>query len=345
MNLVAIRGATTVGENEYAKIMQSTKRLLQEMLQKNRIKDHDIISIFFTCTPDLDAGYPAKAARDLISANMALFCCQEMNVPNNLPKCIRILMQTLSQYDQNSVQHVYLNDARKLRPDLMIKSDDLISHINIAIDGPAGAGKSTIAKEIAKRKKIIYLDTGAMYRAAALKAIRCGFNIKEEADKIIQLMDNTEISIVYQEENQNIFLDDENVTGLIRTPVVSQGASDIAAIPKVRLKLVELQRKIAQDHDVVMDGRDIGTFVIPTANFKFYITASIEERARRRWIEMQAMGHLNTLDEIMADIETRDFNDKNRSFAPLCMADDAILIDTSFLSIQDAVEEVLQKIQ
>lgn len=220
-----------------------------------------------------------------------------------------------------------------------------MKHINIAIDGPAGAGKSTIAKEIAKQKKIIYLDTGAMYRAIALKAIRCGFNIKEEIDKIIQMLDITEISIVYQEENQNIFLDEENVTCLIRTPIVSQGASDIAVIPEVRLKMVEQQRKIAQDHDVVMDGRDIGTYVIPNASYKFYITASIEERARRRWLEMQEMGYAKTIDEIMADIEIRDYNDKNRSFAPLCKADDAVLIDTSFLSIQDVIQVVLHKIQ
>lgn len=220
-----------------------------------------------------------------------------------------------------------------------------MKHINIAIDGPAGAGKSTIAKEIAKQKKIIYLDTGAMYRAIALKAIRCGFNIKEEIDKIIRMLNVTEISIVYQEENQNIFLDEENVTCLIRTSIVSQGASDIAVIPEVRLKMVEQQRKIAQDHDVVMDGRDIGTYVIPNASYKFYITASIEERARRRWLEMQEMGYTKTIDEIIADIETRDYNDKNRSFAPLCKADDAVLIDTSFLSIQDVIQEVLHKIQ
>jgi len=125
MNLIAIRGATTVVANEYAEMLQNTKRLLQEMMQKNCIDDHHIISIFFTCTKDLNAGYPAKAARELISANVALFCCQEMDVPDSLPKCIRILMHTLSTYDQNNVKHVYLNNATKLRPDLIIKQEDI----------------------------------------------------------------------------------------------------------------------------------------------------------------------------------------------------------------------------
>jgi cytidylate kinase len=161
--------------------------------------------------------------------------------------------------------------------------------INIAIDGPAGAGKSTIAKAISRILGIIYLDTGAMYRTVALKAIRSGIDTRDEK-QLTELVRDIDIRIEYKDNEQRIFLDGDEVTALIRTPEVSIGASNVAVIPAVRIKMVELQREIAHSSDVVMDGRDIGTYVLPEANFKFFLTATLDERAKRRYDEMISKG-------------------------------------------------------
>lgn len=216
--------------------------------------------------------------------------------------------------------------------------------LNIAIDGPAGAGKSTVAKLLAKQLNIIYLDTGAMYRAIALKAIEQGVDVSD-TDALSVLLEDTDIDISYVDEQQHVLLDGRDVTDIIRTPEVSDGASKVAVIPAVRLKLVELQRRIARMHDVVMDGRDIGTFVLPNADVKFYLTASIEERARRRLEEMRARGYEHSLDDVKDDIKARDKNDSEREFAPLRKADDAILIDSTDKTVDEVVEEMLSFIR
>lgn len=216
--------------------------------------------------------------------------------------------------------------------------------LNIAIDGPAGAGKSTVAKLLAKQLNVIYLDTGAMYRAVALKAIEQGMDVSD-TDALSVLLEDTDIDISYVDEQQHVLLDGHDVTDIIRTPEVSDGASKVAAIPAVRLKLVELQRRIARMHDVVMDGRDIGTFVLPNADVKFYLTASIEERARRRLEEMCAKGYEHSLDDVKDDIKARDKNDSEREFAPLRKADDAILIDSTDKTVDEVVEEMLSFIR
>lgn len=191
-----------------------------------------------------------------------------------------------------------------------------MARICIAIDGPAGAGKSTVAKSISRQLGIIYLDTGAMYRTVALKALRTGIDTKD-AERLTELVGSIDIRIEYIGNEQRLFLDGEDVTAMIRTPEVSIGASDVSAVPAVRLKMVELQRAIAQKSDVVMDGRDIGTYVLPGAKYKFFITASLEERAKRRFDEMQSKGTSEvTLDEVMKDIAYRDKNDSTRAFAP-----------------------------
>jgi cytidylate kinase len=216
-----------------------------------------------------------------------------------------------------------------------------VSNINIAIDGPAGAGKSTIAKMISKSLGIIYLDTGAMYRAVALKAIRLGYETKD-ANKLEELMKTIDIKIDFIGDEQQIFLDGEIVSDKIRTPEVSIGASNVAAIPAVRIKMVELQREIAKYNSVVMDGRDIGSFVLPNADFKFFLSASIEERTKRRYVELREKGIENiTPDEVRKDIEYRDSNDSSRDFAPLCKADDAIEIDTTSLTPHGAANKIL----
>jgi cytidylate kinase len=216
--------------------------------------------------------------------------------------------------------------------------------LNIAIDGPAGAGKSTVAKLLAKQLNIIYLDTGAMYRAIALKAIEQGVDVSD-TDALSVLLEDTDIDISYVDEQQHVLLDGRDVTDIIRTPEVSDGASKVAVIPAVRLKLVELQRRIARMHDVVMDGRDIGTFVLPNADVKFYLTASIEERAKRRLEEMRARGYGHSLDDVIDDIRARDKNDSEREFAPLRKADDAILIDSTDKTVDEVVEEMLSFIR
>ncbi len=220
-----------------------------------------------------------------------------------------------------------------------------MSTINIAIDGPAGAGKSTAAKNISNILGIIYLDTGAMYRTVALKAIRLGVDTKDEAS-LEELVKNIDIRVEYINNEQHIYLDGEDVSGLIRTPEVSIGASDVAVMPTVRIKLVELQRKIADQNNVVMDGRDIGTYVLPRAKYKFYVTASIQERAKRRYNELLGKGAQNvSLEEVAKDISYRDRNDSSRAFAPLSKAADAVEIDTTGLSPKEVTELILSHLK
>lgn len=217
--------------------------------------------------------------------------------------------------------------------------------VSIAIDGPAGAGKSTIAKQIAKEKNLLYLDTGAMYRACALQAIRKGISCKDE-DMVTRMIRNTAISMTFEEEQVQIFLDGENVTPLIRTPEISTGASDISAIPAVRLQMVEIQRRIAKTSDVIMDGRDIGTFVLPDATVKFFLTASVQERATRRLLEFHQKGKTDiSFAEVKIEIEYRDYNDSHRKLAPLMKAEDAIEIDTTSRTIEDVVTEIIAIIE
>src|SRR5690606_38709736 len=217
--------------------------------------------------------------------------------------------------------------------------------INIAIDGPAGAGKSTVAKAISRELGIIYLDTGAMYRAVALKAIRSGIDTKDQ-QAVEAMVKNIDIRIEYRDSEQRIFLDGTDVTGSIRTPEVSVGASDVAVIPAVREKMVELQRRIARENDVVMDGRDIGTYVLPDASYKFFLTASLDERAKRRFNEMRANGMTGvSLEDVRKDIEYRDRNDSSRSFAPLSKAPDALEIDTTGISPEEVVRMIMDIIK
>ncbi len=220
-----------------------------------------------------------------------------------------------------------------------------MSKLNIAIDGPAGAGKSTIAKIISKKLGIIYLDTGAMYRAVALKAINEGIDTRDAA-ALEKLAQDINVSIVYQGSEQRVLLDGDDVSGKIRTPEVSIGASDVSAVPAVRLKMVELQRDIAQNADVVMDGRDIGTFVLPNASLKIFLTASVDERAKRRYEEQLSKGMTGiTLDEVKKDIEYRDKNDSQRAFAPLSKAQDAIEVDTTNSTIDEVAGKIISYVE
>ncbi len=210
--------------------------------------------------------------------------------------------------------------------------------MKIAIDGPSGAGKSTISKLLANKLGYVYIDTGAMYRAIGLFAITNGFNTKSDVDKIIEMLNHVEIKIVCGKLRQEVFLNNENVTDKIRTPEVSIAASDVAVIPQVRLKLVEMQRNLAEGNDVIMDGRDIGTYVLPDAQIKIFLTASAESRAQRRYDELVKNGIETTFEEVLSDVNKRDKNDSEREFSPLSVAEDATVIDTTDNSLEESVD-------
>lgn len=212
--------------------------------------------------------------------------------------------------------------------------------VNIAIDGPAGAGKSTIAKMIAKKLGYIYVDTGAMYRAMALYLLREKI-LPSEAEKINAKCREADISIDYENGEQIVYLNGENVNGLIRTEEVGNMASASSPNPNVRRKLVELQQKLAADKDVVMDGRDIGTCVLPDAQLKVYLTADSRVRAMRRYKELEAKGVSCSLDEIEKDIIERDHQDMTRDISPLKQAEDAVLVDSSHMTVEEAASAVI----
>lgn len=216
-----------------------------------------------------------------------------------------------------------------------------MKHINIAIDGPSGAGKSTAAKAVAAKLGIIYLDTGAMYRAVAYYALAHGVD-PLDGKAVEGILDDIEMNIIYRDGTQEIVVCGENVTPYLREAHMSKAASDISAHPAVRLKLVELQRKFARENDVVLDGRDIGTYVLPDASCKIFLTADTAERAKRRWLELAEKGNKQSQEEVRADIEKRDYNDSHRAFAPLKQADDAVLVDTTDMTIGQVVARVVE---
>lgn len=208
--------------------------------------------------------------------------------------------------------------------------------INIAVDGPAGAGKSSIAKAVAAEIGYIYVDTGALYRAIALYALENNF----ESDSLTDRLDEINISLEFINKTQHVFLNDRDVSGLIRTSEVSMNASKVSAIPEVREFLFGLQKKIAAENNIIMDGRDIGTVVLPDADLKVFLTASAEERAERRFKEMTDKNI--TFEQVLEDIKKRDYNDMHRDISPLKQADDAVLLDTTGMTIEE-VKERLKK--
>lgn len=211
---------------------------------------------------------------------------------------------------------------------------------NVAIDGPAGAGKSTIAKLVAKEKGFIYVDTGAMYRGLGIHFIKNGIK-PEETDKIIAALDGAVVTIDYENGVQQVYVNGENVTSMLREEAVGNMASVSSAIPAVRAHLLELQRNLAATKDVVMDGRDIGTAILPNADVKVYLTASVECRALRRYKELTEKGVECNLEEIAKDIEERDYRDMNRDISPLKQADDAVLVDSSEMTIEEVVKAII----
>ena len=210
----------------------------------------------------------------------------------------------------------------------------------IAIDGPSGAGKSTIAKLVAKKLAIDYIDTGAMYRAIGLKMLRLGIPM-EENEVLKSMLDDTDVDF----SDERVYLDGEDVSDLIRTQEISKAASDCSAFATVRTKLVELQQAMGRRKSVIMDGRDIGTVVLKDAEYKFYLTATAEERAMRRFKELQAKGSADTYEKVLEDVNARDYNDMHRAVTPLRRAEDAVLIDSTNMSIDEVVDFIISRIE
>lgn len=211
---------------------------------------------------------------------------------------------------------------------------------NVAIDGPAGAGKSTIAKLVAKEKGYIYVDTGAMYRGLAIHFLDKGIQ-PQETEKVIEACKDAEVTIAYEDAVQHVYLNGKDISSRLRNEEVGNMASVTSAIPEVRKKLLELQQNLAKTQNVIMDGRDIGTCVLPHADVKVYLTASVETRAKRRYQELQEKGEDCNLEEIAHDIEERDRRDMSREIAPLKQAEDAVLVDSSDMTIAEVVKTIV----
>ena len=217
--------------------------------------------------------------------------------------------------------------------------------INVAIDGPAGAGKSTISRKAAAELGYIYIDTGALYRTVGLNALRKGADLQSDEAIIATLTDDVKVELKFIDGEQRMFLSGEDVSDKIRTPEASMAASRVSAVPKVREYLFDLQKKLARENNCVMDGRDIGTVVLPDADVKIFLTASPEARAERRFKELTEKGMDVKFEDVLADMIKRDYDDSHRAIAPLKQADDAILCDTSNIGLEESIELIIRTIK
>ncbi len=334
--MIIIRGATTIEKDEKNEIKHAVSLLLDEIFNENQLKKEDIRGFVFSLTSDIHSFHPAKAARECGYDFAPLFACVEPDIDGGLSLCIRVMI-LVELTREIQIKHIYQKGAKTLRKDIS-------EVMNIALDGPAGSGKSTIAKALAKDYNILYLDTGAMYRACGLKALRCGIDPKDGV-AVEKMLQNLNVKVEYKDGAQHTILDGEDVSLAIRENSVSMAASSISAHPCVRIKMVEMQRDIARGMSCVLDGRDIGSTVLPNAKFKFFITADSKVRAMRRFKELQERGQNVDFDTLHQEIVARDKQDSEREFSPLVQAKDALLIDTSNMSIAEVVSAVKAAIQ
>lgn len=334
--MTIIRGATTIDRDCKEEISTSVKMLLDEVFSLNSLQKEEISGFLFSLTSDIHSYHPAKAARECGYDFAPLFAAVEPDIEGGLKLCIRLMLFT-ERSDKKSVKHVYQKGAKVLRKD--------ISEIyNIALDGPAGSGKSTVAKILAKDYNILYLDTGAMYRACSLKALRMGISPKDRV-AVEKMLPDLNVKVEYKDGAQHTILDGEDVSLAIRENAVSMAASDISAHSAVRIKMVEMQREIAKSMSCVLDGRDIGSTVLPDAKFKFYVTADSKIRAMRRFKELTERGENVEFEKLHAEIVARDKQDSEREFSPLVCAKDAIVIDTSEMDVNSVVAAIKAVIQ
>ncbi|WP_250277750.1 (d)CMP kinase [[Clostridium] colinum] len=339
MNIYSIRGAITIEENTKENIVINTEKLLNEIIEKNKIDKSNIVNIIFSATKDITKAYPAVATRNIGLTDCAIMCLQEMEVEDSLKMCIRVMI-TVTNINKQDLKHIYLKGAKKLRPDIALDN----TNFTVAIDGPAGSGKSTVSKIISKELNFIYVDTGAMFRTIALYCLKNNIDYNNEQNVSISL-DNIDISLSFENGIQQIYLNDENVTEKIRTQEIAKVASIIAKIFSVREKLLNIQREIAKNNNVIMDGRDIGTNVLPDANVKIYLDADIDERAKRRCEELAIKNEEFEYNKVRQGIIDRDNEDKNRAISPLKKADDAITINTTNLSIYEVSDLIIKIIK
>lgn len=334
--MTIIRGATTVTKDCKEEIFSSVKALLDEIFECNHLAKGEISGFLFSLTSDIHSYHPAKAARECGYDFAPLFAATEPDIDGGLPLCIRLMLFAELQ-NERQIKHVYQKGAKTLRKD--------ISEIfNIALDGPAGSGKSTIAKVLAKDYNILYLDTGAMYRACGLKALRSGVDPKNP-ETVAKMLETLDVKVEYKDGKQHTLLDGEDVSTAIRENAVSMAASNISAHRAVREKMVEMQRQIGESMSCVLDGRDIGSTVLPNAKFKFFITADSKVRAMRRFTELQQRGESVDFETLHAEIVARDKQDMEREFSPLVCAKDAIVVDTSNMRIDEVVMTIKKSIQ
>ena len=334
--MTIIRGATTIEKDTKGEICSSVKELLDAVFKENQLKKEEICGFLFSLTTDIHSYHPAKAARECGYDYAPLFAALEPEIDGSLKLCIRLMLFTELEKSRE-VKHIYQKGAKALRKDL--------SEIyNIALDGPAGSGKSTIAKILAKDYNILYLDTGAMYRACGLKALRMGIDPRDGAG-VASILPSLDLEVEYKDGAQHTILDGEDVSLAIRENAVSMAASNVSAHACVRQKMVDMQRKIAQNISCIVDGRDIGSVVLPSAKYKFFITADSKVRAKRRFDELTARGEKVEFEVLHQEIVKRDKQDTEREFAPLVCAKDAIVIDTSELNIEEAIAKIKNCIQ
>ncbi len=337
MAVRAIRGAITIEENTKEEITRATEEMMRAVMEKNGLDAKDMAAVLFTVTPDITALFPAAAVRRMGITDVPLLDMAAPGIDGALKMCIRVMVLVNSEKGNGDIKHQYLRGAAVLRPDLAQKKK-----ISVAIDGPAGAGKSSVARAAAKELGYVYIDTGAMYRTVAVYAINKGIRMPENAVEVAGYLDDININIGYRDGVQCMSLNGEDVTERIRENDASMGASAVAAVGEVRKKLVAIQREMGKKGGVIMDGRDIATAVLPDAEVKIYLTASVDERAMRRCKEYIEKGIECDFETIKRDVEARDKNDMNRAVSPLRRAEDAVLLDTTELSFEQAVDEVLR---
>ncbi len=330
--LVSIRGAITA-QNTVDGITCATRRLVDKIYLKNGLSDNRIVNMIFTLTPDLTAFYPARAVRES-GRKVQLFTCLEPSIDGAIKNCIRVMVTC---YSDKPVFNVYLNGARRLRP-------DIAGAYAIALDGPSGAGKSTVAKLVATELNAAYLDTGALYRSLGLTVLENNIRT-DDAKAVEQCLKNVQVGLDYVNGVQHVSVNGVDVSDRIRTPEVSMAASAVSAIPYVRKKLLGIQRKTAESRSVILDGRDIGTVVLPNAEFKYYLTASAEIRAKRRYDELIQKGEKVSYEKVLDDVIERDKNDSTRKIAPLKKAFDAVEINSDGLSAREVADIIINEIK
>ncbi len=334
--MTIIRGATTVEKDCKEDISLAVKEMLDEIFTVNGLKKEEVKGFLFSLTTDIHAYHPAKATRECGYDFAPLFAAIEPEITGGLARCIRVMVFT-DLTAHRAVKHVYQKGAKVLRR-------DITEIFNIALDGPAGSGKSTVAKALAKDYNILYLDTGAMYRACALQALRMGVDTKDCA-AVEKILPQIDVKVEYKEGAQHTLLGEEDVSDKIRENAVSMAASNVSAHHAVRVKMVEMQREIAKKMSCVLDGRDIGSTVLRDAKFKFFITADSKVRAQRRYVELLKRGETVDFERLHEEIVARDKQDSEREFAPLSCAHDAIIVDTSDMNIAQVIATIKGYIQ